>query len=67
MLEVRPTGIASHRDTYFIENGGIITSMKKLLFIIPPVLLLLALAHSFSASTMPSGLVLLAWILTCDT
>ena len=42
MLEVRPTGIASHRDTYFIENGGIITSMKKLLFIIPPVLLLLA-------------------------
>ena len=38
----RPTGIASHRDTYFIENGGIITSMKKLLFIIPPVLLLLA-------------------------
>ena len=34
--------IAFHRDTYFIENGGIVTSMKKLLFIIPSVLLLLA-------------------------
>ena len=33
--ELRPTVI-------LIENGGIITSMKKLLFIIPSVLLLLA-------------------------
>ena len=35
-------GIAFHREIYYIENGGIKTSMKKLLFIIPSVLLLLA-------------------------